>query len=95
MHPLLLLVQVWERMKVVIEPAAACTVAAVLSDKFKAKAGPDVKRVGIVLCGGNLDLDNIPWIKNWLLFCWYYVSSYLYSTDMQSTDMQVDCVPLV
>ncbi len=56
--------QVWERMKVVIEPAAACSVAAVLSDKFKAKAGPDVKRVGVVLCGGNLDLDNIPWIKN-------------------------------
>ncbi len=55
--------QVWERMKVVIEPAAACAVAAVLSHKFREKAGPDVKRVGVVLCGGNLDLDNIPWIK--------------------------------
>ncbi len=51
-------------MKVVIEPAAACAVAAVLSHKFREKAGPDVKRVGVVLCGGNVDLDNIPWIKN-------------------------------
>ncbi len=58
------LYQMWERMKVVIEPAAACAVAAVLSHKFREKAGPDVKRVGVVLCGGNVDLDNIPWIKN-------------------------------
>ena len=48
----------------IIEPAAACTVAAVLSDKFREEVGPDVKRVGVVLCGGNVDLDNIPWIKN-------------------------------
>ena len=47
----------------VIEPAAACSVAAVLSDKFKKEAGSEIKKVGVVLCGGNLDLDNIPWIK--------------------------------
>ena len=56
--------QVWERMKITVEPAAACTVAAVLSPKFKELAGPDVQRVGVVLCGGNMDLDNLPWIKN-------------------------------
>ncbi len=50
-------------MKITIEPAAACTVAAVLSPEFKKLAGPEVKRVGVVLCGGNLDLDGLPWTK--------------------------------
>ena len=54
---------VWERMKLVIEPGAACSVAAVLSNQFKALVGPEVKRVGVVLCGGNVDLDHLPWIK--------------------------------
>ena len=53
--------QVWERMNITVEPSAACAVAAVLSPKFKELAGPDVKRVGVVLCGGNVDLDNLPW----------------------------------
>ena len=34
-------------------------VAAVLSDEFKSLAG--LKRVGIVLSGGNADLDHLPW----------------------------------
>ena len=54
---------VWERMKLVIEPGAACSVAAVLSDQFKALVGPEVKKVGVVLCGGNVDLDHLPWVK--------------------------------
>jgi serine racemase len=48
-------------MNITVEPSAACTVAAVLSPKFKEMAGPDVKRVGVVLCGGNVNLDNLPW----------------------------------
>ena len=52
---------VWERMKLLIEPSAAVGVAAVLSERFKALA--DVKNVAIVLCGGNVDLDNLPWKK--------------------------------
>ena len=60
-HPIPL--QVWERMKITVEPTAACAVAAVLSPKFKELAGPDVKRVGVVLCGGNVDLDNLPWMN--------------------------------
>ena len=56
-------VQVWERMNITVEPGAACTVAAVLSPKFKELAGPGVKRVGVVLCGGNMDLDNLPWMQ--------------------------------
>ena len=48
-------------MNITVEPGAACTVAAVLSPKFKELAGPEVKRVGVILCGGNVDLDNLPW----------------------------------
>lgn len=50
---------IWERMKLVIEPSAAVTFAAIMQGKVNV-AG---KRVGIILCGGNLDLDKIPWMK--------------------------------
>ena len=50
-------------MKLVIEPGAACSVAAVLTQQFHELAGPDVKKVGVVLCGGNVDLDKLPWMK--------------------------------
>jgi len=47
---------VWERMKLVIEPSAGVGVAVALSSEFKAIK--DIKRVGIILCGGNVDLEN-------------------------------------
>ena len=50
---------VWERMKIVIEPSAAVPVAALLEGKVHA-AG---KRVGVILSGGNVDLDRLPWIE--------------------------------
>ncbi len=50
---------IWERAKLVIEPSAATGVAAVLSAPFRALDGLD--RVGVVLSGGNLDLDRLPW----------------------------------
>jgi threonine dehydratase len=48
---------VWERMKIIIEPSSAVVVAA-LREKLV-----DVKglRVGVILSGGNVDLDNLPW----------------------------------
>ncbi len=49
----------WERAKLMIEPSSAVAVAAVLSDEFKAL--PGLSRVGIVLSGGNVDLDHLPW----------------------------------
>jgi threonine dehydratase len=49
----------WERAKLLIEPSAAVAVAAVLSDAFKAIEG--LHRVGVVLSGGNVDLDHLPW----------------------------------
>ena len=50
---------VWERMKIIIEPSSAVTVAAVLTDEFKSLPGLD--RVGVILSGGNVALDRLPW----------------------------------
>lgn len=49
---------VWERMKLAIEPSAGVGVAVAVSEDF-AKKYPDLKRVGIVLCGGNCDLATV------------------------------------
>ena len=48
---------IWETMKIVIEPSAAVPYAAI------AERVSDVerKRVGIILTGGNVDLDALPW----------------------------------
>jgi threonine dehydratase len=48
----------WEVMKIVIEPSSAVPVAAVLSGRMPL-AG---KRVGVILTGGNVDLDALPWV---------------------------------
>mmetsp|Transcript_12467 Transcript_12467/g.16353 ORF Transcript_12467/g.16353 Transcript_12467/m.16353 type:complete len:345 (+) Transcript_12467:105-1139(+) len=49
---------VYERLKVVIEPSAAVGVAVVLSDAFAKKPEYEsLKTIGIVLCGGNVNLD--------------------------------------
>ncbi len=49
----------WERAKLLIEPSAAVALATVLSDEFRALEG--LERVGVVLSGGNVDLDALPW----------------------------------
>ncbi|HKE13172.1 MAG TPA: pyridoxal-phosphate dependent enzyme, partial [Myxococcota bacterium] len=48
----------WERAKLLVEPSAAVALAAVLGDEFRAL--PGLRRVGIVLSGGNVDLDRLP-----------------------------------
>jgi threonine dehydratase len=47
-----------ERLKVLVEPSAAVTVAALLENQLPA-AG---QRVGIILSGGNVDLSASPWL---------------------------------
>jgi len=48
----------YERMKVVVEPSGAVGLAAVLANKFRDDpTRSECKKVGIVLCGGNVDLD--------------------------------------
>jgi threonine dehydratase len=50
---------IWETMKIIIEPSAAVSYAAIAERKVDV-AG---KRVGIILTGGNVDLDALPWTK--------------------------------
>jgi len=50
---------VWERMKLLIEPSSAVAVAVVSTPEFKALGH---KRVCVVVTGGNVDLDKIPWV---------------------------------
>ena len=50
---------VWERMKLIIEPSAAVCLAAVLDRPAEVKN----LRVGIILSGGNVDLDRLPWLN--------------------------------
>jgi threonine dehydratase len=46
---------VWERMKIIIEPSCAVPLAALLKEKSRFKG----KRVGIILSGGNVDLEKV------------------------------------
>src|SRR5256885_3879648 len=48
---------IWETMKIVIEPSAAVPYGAILERAI----GVNGKRVGIILTGGNVDLDALPW----------------------------------
>lgn len=48
---------VWERMKIIIEPSSAVPLAALLEGLLDVKG----KKVGLILSGGNADLDNLPW----------------------------------
>ena len=50
---------VWERMKIIIEPSCAVPLAAVLQENSILKN----KKVGIILTGGNVDLEQLPWLK--------------------------------
>ena len=50
---------IWERAKIVIEPSAA-TVIAVLWEKKIILSG---LKVGVILSGGNVDLNKLPWQK--------------------------------
>lgn len=47
---------IWERMKIIIEPSAAVPLAAILENKVDVTG----KKIGIILSGGNVDLENLP-----------------------------------
>lgn len=50
----------WERAKLLIEPSSAVAIAAVLTPEFRDLSG--LRRVGVILSGGNVDLDRLPWM---------------------------------
>ncbi len=49
----------WQRMKIVIEPSSAVPLAAILKNR-DIFAG---RRVGVIITGGNVDLDKLPWVQ--------------------------------
>lgn len=50
--------RIWEVLKIIIEPSCAVPYAAVMDEKIDVSG----KRVGIILTGGNVDLDALPWL---------------------------------
>ena len=46
-----------ERAKIIIEPSAAVPLAALLENDLDITG----KRIGIILSGGNVDLEKLPW----------------------------------
>ena len=47
---------IWQRLKIICEPSCSLPLAGVLKNKHKFKG----KKIGIVITGGNIDLDNLP-----------------------------------
>jgi threonine dehydratase len=48
---------IWKHLRIVMEPSSAVPLATILKnpDAFEGK------RVGIIITGGNVDLDKLPW----------------------------------
>jgi threonine dehydratase len=49
--------QIWEVMKLLVEPSGAVSYAAVVEGRIEVSDA----RIGIILSGGNLDLNRLPW----------------------------------
>jgi threonine dehydratase len=49
--------QIWEVMKLIVEPSGAVSNAAIVEKKIPASSA----KIGIILSGGNLDLGRLPW----------------------------------
>jgi len=47
---------IWERMKIIVEPSGAVSFAAALQFSKKITG----KKIGVILSGGNVDLNNLP-----------------------------------
>lgn len=50
---------IWKRMKIVMEPSSAVPLACILANRDKFRG----RRVGVIVTGGNVDLDRLPWMK--------------------------------
>lgn len=48
---------IWERMKIIVEPSSAVPLAALIEKRIETKN----KTIGIIISGGNVDLDHLPW----------------------------------
>ena len=48
---------IWERLKMIVEPSSSITLGAILKNKDRFNG----KKVGLIISGGNVDLDHLPW----------------------------------
>lgn len=49
----------WERAKLLVEPSSAVALAAILTPQFQSRS--DIPAIGVILSGGNVNLDALPW----------------------------------
>ena len=49
----------WKHLRVVMEPSSAVPLAIVLKNPEAFRG----KRVGLIITGGNVDLDKLPWLN--------------------------------
>jgi len=47
---------IWERLKIIVEPSCAVPLAAIIKEKNTFQG----KKLGIVISGGNVDLEKLP-----------------------------------
>ncbi len=52
---------IWSRMKILVEPSCAVPLAALLEGRLDGQRNGRGKTFGIILTGGNVDLDRLPW----------------------------------
>jgi threonine dehydratase len=50
---------IWENLKLIVEPSGVVPLAAVREGRVDARG----KKIGIILSGGNVDLDTLPWLR--------------------------------
>lgn len=48
---------IWERLKILAEPSCATVLAALIKNKNRFEG----KKIGLIITGGNVDLDSLPW----------------------------------
>ena len=51
-----------ERMKVMVEAASGAALAASLTNEVRNMES--VKKIGVILCGGNVDTARLPWLDD-------------------------------
>jgi threonine dehydratase len=49
----------WQRMKMVIEPSCAVPLAVILRNPAIYRG----RRIGVIITGGNVDMDRLPWVE--------------------------------
>ena len=48
---------IWERLKIIVEPSCSIALALIINNKQLFEG----RNVGLIMSGGNLDLDKLPW----------------------------------